>query len=81
MSTLKQVPGLGIARLDGGGLAYRLADPVTTDDVVGLARQQWCRRLEVCDASSDGQRPAQFRAVCELDGDPFVLVGRIGEGA
>lgn len=81
MNTHKQVPGLGIARLDGGGLAYRLADPLTIDEVGGLARQQWCHRLEVSDASSDGRRPAQFRAICELDGEPFVLVGRIGEGA
>ncbi|MGA5818829.1 hypothetical protein ACPC54_13350 [Kitasatospora sp. NPDC094028] len=81
MSTHKEVPGLGIARLDGGGLAYRLADPLTIDEVSGLARQSWCHRLEVSDASSDGQRPAQFRAICELDGEPFVLVGRIGEGA
>ncbi|WP_369183772.1 hypothetical protein [Streptomyces sp. Y1] len=81
MNTHKQVPGLGIARLDGGGLAYRLADPLTIDAVGGLARQSWCHRLEVCDASSDGRRPAQFRAICELNGEPFVLIGRIGEGA
>ncbi|MEV7935272.1 hypothetical protein AB0O82_03935 [Kitasatospora sp. NPDC088264] len=78
MNPHKDVPGLGIARLDGGGLAYRLADPLTIDEVSGLARESWCRRLEVSDASSDGQRPAQFRAICEVDGDPFVLVGRIG---
>ncbi|KJS56302.1 hypothetical protein VM98_07745 [Streptomyces rubellomurinus subsp. indigoferus] len=81
MNTHKQVPGLGIARLDGGGLAYRLADPLTIDEVGGLARRSWCHRLEVSDASSDGRRPAQFRAICELDGEPFVLIGRIGEGA
>ncbi|AUY51265.1 hypothetical protein [Streptomyces sp. CB01881] len=81
MSTHKQVPGLGIARLDGGGLAYRLADPLTIDEVGGLARQSWCHRLVVTDASADGRRPAEIRAICELDGEPFVLVGQIGEGA
>ncbi|MBP0452398.1 hypothetical protein J5Y04_23045 [Kitasatospora sp. RG8] len=80
MNTLKQVPGLGTARLDHGCLAYRLAEPLTIDEVAGLLRETWCRRLTVSDASADGERPAEFRALCELDGEPFVLVGRIGEG-
>ncbi|MFI5644817.1 hypothetical protein [Kitasatospora sp. NPDC051705] len=81
MKTLKEVPGLGIARLDRGGLAYRLSEPLTIDEVAGLLRETWCRRLTVSDASADGRYPAEFRALCELDGEPFVLVGRIGQGS
>ncbi|MFJ8626246.1 hypothetical protein ACIRD3_25885 [Kitasatospora sp. NPDC093550] len=81
MNTVRNVPGLGIARLDRGGLAYRLSEPLTIDEVADLLRETWCRRLTVTDASADGEHPAEFRALCELDGEPFVLVGRIGEGA
>ncbi|MFD8785972.1 hypothetical protein [Kitasatospora sp. NPDC059599] len=80
MNTTRNVPGLGIARLDHGGLTYRLAEPLTIDEVAGLPREAWCRRLTVTDSSADGERPAEFHAICELDGEPFVLVGRIGEG-
>ncbi|MFD8082711.1 hypothetical protein ACFV4F_13580 [Kitasatospora sp. NPDC059722] len=81
MNSIRNVPGLGIARLDHRGLAYRLAEPLTIDEVAGLPRETWCHRLTVTDASADGRCAAEFHAICELDGEPFVLVGRIGEGA
>ncbi|MFJ9607027.1 hypothetical protein ACIRS1_11875 [Kitasatospora sp. NPDC101176] len=79
MKPIRNVPGLGTARLDHGGVTYRLAEPLTIDEVSGLPREDWCHRLTVTDASADGRYAAEFHAICELDGEPFVLVGRIGE--
>jgi hypothetical protein len=73
---ISKLPLVGVVHRDG--VAYRTADPVPLDVVTGLVRESWCSRLAVTDASTDGEIPAQFHAMCVFDGEPFVLTGRIG---
>ncbi|MEU4120556.1 hypothetical protein AB0F71_39460 [Kitasatospora sp. NPDC028055] len=73
------LPLVGVVRRDGaGGVAYRTETPVPLDVVSGLIRESWCSRISVTDASADGQWPAEFRAMCIYESQPFVLTGLIG---
>ncbi|MFH8387676.1 hypothetical protein ACH4E7_43500 [Kitasatospora sp. NPDC018058] len=74
---IAQLPLVGTVHRDG--VAYRAASPVPIHIVTGLIRESWCSRIAVTDASSDGQAPAEFHAMCVVEGEPFVLTGRIGE--
>ncbi|MER6396876.1 hypothetical protein ABT263_12575 [Kitasatospora sp. NPDC001603] len=76
MKAITSLPLVGTVRRDG--VAYRVADPVPLDVVSGLIREPWCSRLVVTDARSGGACPGEFTAMCVVDGQPFVLVGRIG---
>ncbi|MFB7678216.1 hypothetical protein ACFC26_43170 [Kitasatospora purpeofusca] len=76
MKAISSLPLIGTVRRDG--IAYRTADPVPIDVVSGLIRESWCSRLVVTDAAAGGESPAEFTAMCVVDGQPFVLVGRIG---
>ncbi|KJY26428.1 hypothetical protein [Streptomyces sp. NRRL S-495] len=79
MKSSINLPLVGIARRDGAdGVAYRTVTPVPIDVVSGLVRESWCSRIAVTDASSDGQWPAEFRAMCVYESQPFVLTGLIG---
>lgn len=66
--TIKEIPGYGPVRREG--LAYALVDAASMEDVNALFHETWCHRLHV--------RQGEFQAMCEIDGEPFVLVGRIG---
>ncbi|MFF2354929.1 hypothetical protein ACFVVL_34825 [Kitasatospora sp. NPDC058115] len=73
---ISSLPLVGTVHRDG--VAYRVADPVPIDVVSGLIRESWCSRLVVTDAKSGGASASEFTAMCVVDGEPFVLVGRIG---
>ncbi|MFD8701745.1 hypothetical protein ACFV1W_03850 [Kitasatospora sp. NPDC059648] len=76
MKPITTLPLVGLVRRDG--IAYRAAAPVPLDVVSGLIRESWCSRVAVTDASADGAFPAEFRAMCVVEGQPFVLTGLIG---
>ncbi|MFH9352609.1 hypothetical protein [Kitasatospora sp. NPDC017646] len=79
MKPITTLPLVGIVRRDDrDGISYRAAAPVPLDVVSGLVREPWCSRIVVTDASADGQRPAEFRAMCVFESQPFVLTGLIG---
>ncbi|MQS18092.1 hypothetical protein F7Q99_39375 [Streptomyces kaniharaensis] len=74
MKEIIELPILGVARRHTE-VAYRVPAPVTTDTVRDLVRQKWCRRVQVSDSRGGN---AEFRALCEIDGTPFVVTGEIG---
>ncbi|MER8099408.1 hypothetical protein [Kitasatospora sp. NPDC094016] len=79
MKPITTLPLVGLVRCDGSdSIAYRTDAPVPLNVVSGLTRESWCSRVAITDASADGIIPAEFRAMCVFEGQPFVLTGLIG---
>lgn len=75
MKEIIDLPILGTVRRSAE-IAYRVAAPVTPATVGQLVREPWCRRVDVTDAKSNGAT-GEFRALCVLDGTPFIVSGPI----
>ncbi|MFG2919564.1 hypothetical protein ACGF0D_42695 [Kitasatospora sp. NPDC048298] len=70
---ITELPLVGTVHPDG--VAYRVEIPVSVDTVSALICESWCSKLQVSDFGGP-----HFRAMCVVDGEPFVLTGRIAGG-
>ncbi|MFF2549164.1 hypothetical protein ACFVUY_42310 [Kitasatospora sp. NPDC058063] len=71
---ITELPLVGAVTRDG--VAYQVAAPVSVGTVSALMCESWCNKLQVSDYGGP-----HFRAMCVVDGEPFVLTGRIGGDA
>jgi hypothetical protein len=69
-----ELPELGLVRREAG-LHYSVTDPVPPYVVSALIQQKWCQRIRVSDGTGGA---AKFTALCEVDGEPVVVTGVIG---